>query len=213
MPYAAGLAFLASRKEWVKETVLRQSEKLSRPDPDGWHPLAVNRSPEEEAALQKQVAQLRQQAKKELPPRLAALAATYGFTYNRVTIKHNRSNWGSCSRQGNINLNLNLVRLPDPLRDYVLLHELCHLRQAGKMVVFPSTGGLAGVVLVVPAAMVVMEVRTHHIIDVVARRVDLLDIPRHPFPGAFGLIGQGGNAGARGEVAGIDKNRLLRSPD
>lgn len=128
MPYAAGLAFLASRKEWVKETVLRQSEKLSRPDPDGWHPLAVNRSPEEEAALQKQVAQLRQQAKKALPPRLAALAATYGFTYNRVTIKHNRSNWGSCSRQGNINLNLNLVRLPDPLRDYVLLHELCHLR-------------------------------------------------------------------------------------
>jgi predicted metal-dependent hydrolase len=71
---------------------------------------------------------LRRQAKSELPPRLSVLAARYGFTYNRVTIKHNATNWGSCSAKGNINLNLNIIRLPRVLQDYVLLHELCHLR-------------------------------------------------------------------------------------
>ena len=71
---------------------------------------------------------LRRQAKAELPSRLAELASRYGFIYNRVTIKHNATNWGSCSSKGNINLNLNIVRLPKVLQDYVLLHELCHLR-------------------------------------------------------------------------------------
>ena len=52
----------------------------------------------------------------------------YGFTVNRVAIKHNVSNWGSCSSKGNVNLNLNLVRLPEELRDFVMLHELCHLK-------------------------------------------------------------------------------------
>ena len=75
-----------------------------------------------------EVERLRIQAKAALPPRLAELAALHGFTYNNVRIKHNVSNWGSCSRKGNINLNLNLVRLPEDLRDYVMLHELCHLR-------------------------------------------------------------------------------------
>ena len=45
-----------------------------------------------------------------------------------MTIKNNSSNWGSCSASNNINLNLNIVRLPKALQDYVLLHELCHLR-------------------------------------------------------------------------------------
>ena len=75
-----------------------------------------------------EVERLRAQAKAALPPRLAELAALHGFTYNQVRIKHNSSNWGSCSRLGNINLNLNLVRVPEPCRDYVILHELCHLR-------------------------------------------------------------------------------------
>ena len=60
--------------------------------------------------------------------RLAELASRYGFVYNRVAIKHNSTNWGSCSSKNNINLNLNIVRLPSVLRDYILLHELCHLR-------------------------------------------------------------------------------------
>ena len=75
-----------------------------------------------------EVAELRKQAKAYLPRRLAELAAEHGFSYNQVRIKHNVSNWGSCSVKGNINLNLNLMRLPQDLQDYVMLHELCHLR-------------------------------------------------------------------------------------
>ena len=75
-----------------------------------------------------EVARLRAEAKAYLPVRLRQLADTYGFEYNSVRIKHNVSNWGSCSSKKNINLNLNLMRLPEDLRDYVMLHELCHLR-------------------------------------------------------------------------------------
>ena len=76
-----------------------------------------------------EVAQLRAAAKAYLPGRLRELAAQYGFEFNQVRIKHNVSNWGSCSSKKNINLNLNLMRLPVELRDYVMLHELCHLRE------------------------------------------------------------------------------------
>ena len=72
---------------------------------------------------------LRAEAKAWLIPRLQELAAAHGFTYNKVFIKNNVSNWGSCSTKGNINLNMQLMRLPEELRDYVILHELCHLRQ------------------------------------------------------------------------------------
>lgn len=71
---------------------------------------------------------LRYEARIILPGKTAFFADRFGFTVGNVTVKHNSSNWGSCSRRGNINLNLNLVRLPEPLCDYVILHELCHLR-------------------------------------------------------------------------------------
>lgn len=61
-------------------------------------------------------------------PRLSTLAQMYGFSYNRVFIKHNKTNWGSCSSKQNINLNMTLMLLPEHLREYVMLHELCHLR-------------------------------------------------------------------------------------
>ncbi len=72
---------------------------------------------------------LREEAKILLPQKLSYFSDQYGFHFHKVTIKHNASNWGSCSRAGNINLNLNLIRLPEPLCDYVLLHELCHLKE------------------------------------------------------------------------------------
>lgn len=72
---------------------------------------------------------LREEAKILLPQKFSYFSDQYGFHFHKVTIKHNSSNWGSCSRAGNINLNLNLIRLPEPLCDYVLLHELCHLKE------------------------------------------------------------------------------------
>ena len=72
---------------------------------------------------------LREEAKILLPQKLSYFSDQYGFHFHKVTIKHNSSNWGSCSRAGNINLNLNLIRLPEPLCDCVLLHELCHLKE------------------------------------------------------------------------------------
>ncbi|MDY5319746.1 MAG: M48 family metallopeptidase, partial [Candidatus Egerieousia sp.] len=49
------------------------------------------------------------------------------FAYQRIAIKLNKTNWGSCSAKNNLNLNLALPLLPDALRDYVIIHELCHL--------------------------------------------------------------------------------------
>ena len=109
-PYAMGVAFLESRREWAL-AALERANARNADLPEG-----------------EDIESLRAKAKAALPPRLADLAARYGFRYHRVTIKHNTSNWGSCSAKGNINLNLNLMRVPVPLQDYILLHELTHLR-------------------------------------------------------------------------------------
>ncbi len=93
------------------------------------HYPCVSDGPALSAALMKALVKiLRDEARSLLPVKLRFFAERYGFRYNGVTIKHNSSNWGSCSTLGNINLNLNLVRLPEPVCDYVLLHELAHLR-------------------------------------------------------------------------------------
>jgi predicted metal-dependent hydrolase len=67
-------------------------------------------------------------AKRQLVKRLALLAKRYGFAYNRVSIRNQKTRWGSCSVKKNINLNMKLVRLPEELMDYVILHELVHTR-------------------------------------------------------------------------------------
>jgi predicted metal-dependent hydrolase len=66
------------------------------------------------------------EAKKILIPRVSKLAKQYGFKYKSVYIKNLKSIWGSCSSINNINLNLHLVRLPEYLSDFIILHELCH---------------------------------------------------------------------------------------
>lgn len=112
VPYAAARLFFEARRGWILETMARQRDRYKDVKP----------------ASEGEIEKLRRQAKAELPGRIAELAVRYGFTYNRVTIKHNATNWGSCSTKGNINLNLSIMRLPRVLQDYVLIHELCHLR-------------------------------------------------------------------------------------
>jgi len=68
------------------------------------------------------------EARRLLLDRLRELADLHGFQFNKGTVKNQRTLWGSCSRRNNINLNVNLLRLPEELRDYVILHELVHTR-------------------------------------------------------------------------------------
>jgi predicted metal-dependent hydrolase len=60
--------------------------------------------------------------------RLAHYNAHYGHTVRRVFIKNSKSRWGSCSSRGNLNFNYKLIFLPPKVLDYVVVHELCHLR-------------------------------------------------------------------------------------
>ena len=70
----------------------------------------------------------REDARRVLNQRLAELAAEHGFEYAKVSIRKQKTRWGSCSSQNNISLNQSLLHLPDDLIDYVLLHELTHTR-------------------------------------------------------------------------------------
>ena len=75
------------------------------------------------------VKDLRQQAMRELPAQLLRLASHYGLHVSRISVRNQRSRWGSCSPSGHICLNWRLVLMPDSVRDYVLIHELMHLRR------------------------------------------------------------------------------------
>lgn len=68
----------------------------------------------------------RAEAKHFLPEKVKELAVRHQFCYKKLTVKNARTRWGSCSAENNINLNLQLMRLPDPLIEYVILHELTH---------------------------------------------------------------------------------------
>lgn len=99
--------------------------------------------------MPEELKQIRKEAHKILPDRLKEISEKLNatilvknrlgvrrespFCYNRLAIKNNRSNWGSCSSAGNINLNMHLVRLPQELMDFVIIHELGHL-------VYPNHG-------------------------------------------------------------------------
>lgn len=68
------------------------------------------------------------QAIETLISRLEELAKIHNFKYTKSSIRNQNTKWGSCSAKNNISLNINLVRLPDRLRDYIILHELVHTR-------------------------------------------------------------------------------------
>ena len=70
----------------------------------------------------------RKEARKKIVKRLEELAKEHGFKYNRVSIRNQRTRWGSCSVKNNISLNMKLVRLPEHLFDYVIIHELVHIK-------------------------------------------------------------------------------------
>lgn len=72
---------------------------------------------------------LRRLAAQELPPRVQAYAAQHRVAVNRISVRNQKSRWGSCSRRGTISLNWRLIQTPLHVQDYIILHELMHLRQ------------------------------------------------------------------------------------
>ena len=70
---------------------------------------------------------LMKKAKEYLPYRLEYYAKLYGYKYEKCRLTHANTRWGSCSSNKTISLNIGLMKLPEPLRDYVILHELAHL--------------------------------------------------------------------------------------
>jgi predicted metal-dependent hydrolase len=116
-------AFAQREHAWIDRQLRQLQEARERravvPD------RAPTREPEAERAL-------REQARRELPTRLLALAAQLGFAAGRVrkiSIRNQKWRWGSCSPDGHICLNWRLVQMPDAVRDYVLVHELMHLKR------------------------------------------------------------------------------------
>lgn len=103
------LEFLEQKIDWVMAARRRYAERATSP-----------------ALSKAEIEQLRKAAKAYLPQRVAELAARFSLSYGKVTIRATRSKWGSCSAVGNISLSLYLMQLPEHLRDYVIIHELCH---------------------------------------------------------------------------------------
>ncbi len=61
--------------------------------------------------------------------KIAELNAHYGYKVGRVSIRNTKSRWGSCSKQGNLNFNYKILFLPPHIADYIIVHELCHLKE------------------------------------------------------------------------------------
>ncbi len=78
------------------------------------------------AITRAQLEDLERRAKKFLPERTKVLAERLGFDFLRVTCRHQKTRWGSCSHKNGISLNIELMRLPQKLRDYIIIHELTH---------------------------------------------------------------------------------------
>ncbi len=73
------------------------------------------------------IAFMRRQAQKTLATEIRELSHQMNLPFNRLSIRHAKTRWGSCTSQGNVNLNWQLIRMDRQLREYVMIHELCHL--------------------------------------------------------------------------------------
>ena len=109
------LAFLDQKAEWIGAA----RERLARKQ--------ASMPPQLSLAEQKaHVEELRRAAKADLPGRIARLSEATGLKYEKLSIRASRTKWGSCSGRNHISLSLFLMALPEHLRDYVIIHELCH---------------------------------------------------------------------------------------
>ena len=94
-----------------------------------WIETHLPKSPTLPPFTREELRALAEQAKKTIPERVAHFAPQVGVTWGRITIRAQRSRWGSCSSKGNLNFNCLLMLSPPEVLDYVVVHELCHRKE------------------------------------------------------------------------------------
>lgn len=104
--------FVESKRGWIEKHLSGLSEKT-----------------DVQPFTREELQSLIQQARKVIPERAAHFAPTIGVTYGRITIRSQRTRWGSCSSRGNLNFNCLLMLVPPEVLDYVVVHELCHRKE------------------------------------------------------------------------------------
>ena len=109
---AKAIAFAESKMEWIEQTRQRISQRIAQ------HPTIT---PTE-------VERLRREARAYIPATLSRLAQEHGFKYTSLRISSAHTRWGSCSGRNGISISLFVMLLPEHLREFILLHELCHTR-------------------------------------------------------------------------------------
>ena len=117
MPKDRILCFLSERASWIRMQQGRMQEREKMRQQARIHL---------DAAQEKE---LRERAKSVLAQRTAYFARQIGVTYGRITVRDQKTRWGSCSQTGNLNFNFRLILAPLEVLDYVVVHELCHRRQ------------------------------------------------------------------------------------
>lgn len=108
------LAFLEEKADWVERVRARAAARTA---------VEPQLPPDE---YKVRVEELRRAAKADLPQRIERLSQQTGLKYAGLTIRASRTKWGSCSGRNTISLSLFLMNLPEHLRDFVIIHELCH---------------------------------------------------------------------------------------
>ena len=111
MPEAEIRRLIESRQGWIEKQLKRFREEAA--------PALPPYTPED-------IRRLADEAARVIPERVRYFAPIVGVTYGRITIRNQKSRWGSCSAQGNLNFNCLLMDAPPEVLDYVVVHELCH---------------------------------------------------------------------------------------